>query len=108
MTIQWYPGHMAKARREVTEKLKYIDVVIELLDARAPLSSRNPVIDELAEGKPRLILLNKTDLADPAVTKAWTSFLRKMEPLLSLLTHKMGKVRNELKRLVRNLPSHCL
>ncbi|MDQ0206365.1 ribosome biogenesis GTPase YlqF [Alkalicoccobacillus murimartini] len=77
MAIQWYPGHMAKARREVTEKLKIIDVVIELLDARAPLSSRNPVIDELAQGKPRLILLNKTDLADPIQTKAWAQYFRR-------------------------------
>ncbi|PIB48565.1 GTPase, partial [Pseudomonas sp. 2822-15] len=65
MTIQWYPGHMAKARRQVKEKLKLIDVVMELVDARIPLASRNPVIDELAQGKPRLILLNKSDLADP-------------------------------------------
>ncbi|MCC3377831.1 ribosome biogenesis GTPase YlqF, partial [Cohnella sp. REN36] len=56
MTIQWFPGHMAKARRQVTEKLKLIDVVIELLDARLPLSSRNPMIDEIVSGKPRLIL----------------------------------------------------
>lgn len=74
MTIQWFPGHMAKARRQVTEKLKLIDVVIELLDARLPLSSRNPMIDEIVSGKPRLILLNKSDLADEAVTKAWVQY----------------------------------
>ncbi|AMA72647.1 ribosome biogenesis GTPase YlqF [Aneurinibacillus thermoaerophilus] len=71
MTIQWFPGHMAKARRQVTEKLKLIDVVIELLDARLPLSSRNPMIDEIVSGKPRLILLNKSDLAAEEITKAW-------------------------------------
>jgi len=74
MTIQWFPGHMAKARRQVTEKLKQIDVVIELLDARLPLSSRNPMIDEIVSGKPRLVLLNKADLADPEVTDLWMQY----------------------------------
>ncbi|TMW73196.1 ribosome biogenesis GTPase YlqF [Alteribacter natronophilus] len=74
MTIQWFPGHMAKAKREAKEKMKLIDVVIELLDARIPLSSRNPVIDEITGGKPRMIILNKADLADPEVTKAWKAF----------------------------------
>ncbi|MER2031308.1 MAG: ribosome biogenesis GTPase YlqF, partial [Exiguobacterium indicum] len=57
MTIQWFPGHMAKARREVTEKLKLIDVVIELVDARLPMSSRNPMVEQITAGKPRLIVL---------------------------------------------------
>jgi ribosome biogenesis GTPase A len=74
MTIQWFPGHMAKARREVTEKLKLIDIVFELVDARLPLSSRNPMIDEIIQQKPRLILLNKADLADPELTEKWISF----------------------------------
>ena len=64
MTIQWFPGHMAKARRQVTEKLKIIDVIFELLDARLPLSSRNPMIDEIIQHKPRVVLLNKADMAD--------------------------------------------
>ncbi|RXT15094.1 ribosome biogenesis GTPase YlqF [Ammoniphilus sp. CFH 90114] len=76
MTIQWFPGHMAKARRQVTEKLKLIDVVIELLDARLPLSSRNPMIDEIVKDKPRLVLLNKTDLADPKITDQWIEYFR--------------------------------
>jgi ribosome biogenesis GTPase A len=76
MTIQWFPGHMAKARRQITEKLKLIDVVIELLDARLPLSSRNPMIDEIVGEKPRLILLNKIDLADPQVTEQWVHYFR--------------------------------
>ncbi|MFN7250861.1 MAG: ribosome biogenesis GTPase YlqF [Anaerobacillus sp.] len=75
-TIQWFPGHMAKARREVTEKLKQIDVVFELVDARVPLSSRNPMIDELVSHKPRLILLNKADLADPMVTEQWSRYFQ--------------------------------
>lgn len=75
-TIQWFPGHMAKARREVTEKLKQIDVVFELVDARVPLSSRNPMIDELVSHKPRLILLNKADLADPVITEEWSRYFQ--------------------------------
>ena len=63
MTIQWFPGHMAKARREVTEQLKLVDIVFELIDARLPLSSRNPMIDEVIHQKPRLLILNKADLS---------------------------------------------
>ncbi|WP_413301326.1 ribosome biogenesis GTPase YlqF [Bacillus sp. 1P10SD] len=73
MTIQWFPGHMAKARREVTEKLKLVDIIFELVDARIPYSSRNPMIDEIIQHKPRLVLLNKADMADPAATKEWIS-----------------------------------
>lgn len=71
MTIQWFPGHMTRARRQIEEKLKLIDIVIELLDARVPLASSNPMIDEIVRNKPRLVLLNKADLADPAVTELW-------------------------------------
>ncbi|NNU95125.1 ribosome biogenesis GTPase YlqF [Anoxybacillus sp. EFIL] len=74
MTIQWFPGHMAKAKREVTEKLKLIDIVFELVDARIPMSSRNPLIDEIVANKPRIMLLNKADMADPDVTKQWIEF----------------------------------
>ncbi|TCI27452.1 ribosome biogenesis GTPase YlqF [Exiguobacterium sp. SH3S2] len=77
MAIQWFPGHMAKARRQVTEKLKLIDVVIELVDARVPQSSRNPMVDEITAGKPRLIVLNKADMADQAVTDAWMRALKR-------------------------------
>ncbi|MDQ0215106.1 ribosome biogenesis GTPase A [Oikeobacillus pervagus] len=76
MTIQWFPGHMAKARREVTEKLKLIDIVFELVDARLPLSSRNPMIDEIIGQKPRIILLNKADMADHERTEQWLAFFR--------------------------------
>ncbi|MBU8877812.1 ribosome biogenesis GTPase YlqF [Bacillus sp. FJAT-29790] len=71
MTIQWFPGHMAKARRQVTEKLKLVDIIFELVDARIPYSSRNPMIDEIIQHKPRLVLLNKADMADKDVTKQW-------------------------------------
>ncbi|MDO3680787.1 ribosome biogenesis GTPase YlqF [Paenibacillus ehimensis] len=74
MTIQWFPGHMTRARRQIQEKLKLIDMAIELLDARVPLSSRNPMIDEILQNKPRLVLLNKHDLADPEVTRQWIEF----------------------------------
>ncbi len=69
--IQWFPGHMAKTRRLITENLKNVDAVIELLDARIPYSSRNPEISRLCAAKPSIILLNKASLADPAVTKEW-------------------------------------
>ncbi|HSI66938.1 MAG TPA: ribosome biogenesis GTPase YlqF [Planococcus sp. (in: firmicutes)] len=74
MTIQWFPGHMAKARREVTEKLKLVDIIFELVDARLPLSSRNPMIDVVIQQKPRLIILNKMDMADEVETKKWIRY----------------------------------
>jgi ribosome biogenesis GTPase A len=69
--IQWFPGHMAKAKREIEERLRIVDIVFELLDARIPYSSQNPLINELLQGKPKLVLLMKTDLADPKETKLW-------------------------------------
>lgn len=74
MTIQWFPGHMAKAKREVSEKLKFVDIVFELVDARLPLSSRNPLLDQILQQKPRLVILNKADLADPEQTQKWQSY----------------------------------
>ncbi|WP_053219686.1 ribosome biogenesis GTPase YlqF [Virgibacillus senegalensis] len=71
MTIQWFPGHMAKAKREVQEKLKLVDFVIELVDARVPDSSQNPMLQEVLQNKPRMRVLMKKDLADPAVTSKW-------------------------------------
>ncbi|MGL4523309.1 MAG: ribosome biogenesis GTPase YlqF [Bacilli bacterium] len=71
MVIQWFPGHMAKARRQITEKLSLIDCVLEIVDARLPYASRNPMMDEILINKPRIILLNKADLADPRVTQQW-------------------------------------
>ena len=76
MNIQWYPGHMTKARRMMQEDIKLIDLVIELVDARIPLSSKNPDIDELAKNKARLILLNKAGLASPEQTKAWEDWFK--------------------------------
>ena len=74
MNIQWFPGHMAKARRQVTEKIKLVDIVFELVDARLPLSSRNPILDEIIGEKPRIIILNKSDLADQLETKKWVTY----------------------------------
>ena len=76
MNYQWYPGHMTKARRMMQEDIKLIDLVIELVDARVPLSSRIPDIDELGKNKSRLILLNKADLADKSANKKWTEFFQ--------------------------------
>lgn len=76
MNFQWYPGHMTKAKRQMQEDMKLIDLVIELVDARIPLSSRNPDIDELGKNKYRLILMNKADLADKKATDTWGAFFR--------------------------------
>lgn len=74
--VQWFPGHMTKARKIITENLKLVDVVIELLDARIPYSSANPMLQEIIAGKPKLVALNKADLADPAMTRQWVSYFR--------------------------------
>ena len=74
MTIQWYPGHMAKAKREVSEQLKKVDVVFELVDARIPYSSRNPMIDEVIKQKPRVVILNKKDMTNLKELEKWEQF----------------------------------
>ena len=76
MNFQWYTGHMTKAKRQMQEDIKLIDLVIELVDARIPLSSRNPDIDELGKNKYRLILMNKADLADKERTREWSAFFK--------------------------------
>ena len=75
--IQWFPGHMAKARREITEKLKLVDIVLEILDARVPVSSRNPMMGEILKDKPTLVLLNKAKLADKKITNEWIEYFKK-------------------------------
>lgn len=79
MTIQWYPGHMAKARREIKEKLKLVDFVMELVDARAPISSQNPMLQEVLDNKPKLLVLMKKDLADDIETKKWLAYFKENE-----------------------------
>ena len=76
MNIQWYPGHMTKTRRMIQSQLKNMDAVCEILDARIPLSSRNPDMEELTAGKPRLIVLNRIDVADSAATRIWSAWFR--------------------------------
>ncbi len=76
MHIQWYPGHMTKTRRQMESDLKQVDAVCEIVDARIPLASRNPDIDTLCAGKPRLLVLNRADLADPAATQAWSRWFQ--------------------------------
>ena len=76
MKIQWYPGHMTKAKRMMVEDIKRIDLVIELVDARIPYSSRNPDIDKLAQGKSRVILLNKSDLCDDRKSDEWIDYFQ--------------------------------
>lgn len=76
MNYQWYPGHMTKAKRMMQENISLIDLIIELVDAREPLSSRNPDIDELGKNKSRIILLNKSDLADPKANKEWMTYFQ--------------------------------
>jgi len=76
MNYQWYPGHMTKAKRQMQEDIKLIDLIIEVVDARIPLSSRNPDIDELGQNKARMVLLNKSDLADPVINKQWVDYFK--------------------------------
>ena len=77
MNIQWYPGHMTKTRRQIEADLKHVDIVAEIIDARIPISSRNPDIDAICADKPRLIVLNRADQADPAQNRAWGEYFRK-------------------------------
>jgi ribosome biogenesis GTPase A len=76
MNIQWYPGHMTKTRRQMEADLKHVDIVVEIIDARIPISSRNPDIDSICAGKPRLIVLNRADQADPAGNQQWSAYFR--------------------------------
>ena len=108
MLIQWFPGHMAKAKREALEKLKMVDLVIELLDARLPESSRNPLIDDIIGNKPRLIVLNKADLADKTATKEWVEYFKqdnKAQRAVSISTLNNKDVEN-IKRELKAMMAH--
>lgn len=91
MNIQWYPGHMTKAKRMMQENIKLIDVVIELLDARVPKSSQNPEITKLANNKPRIIVMNKVDLAEPKETYKWVEYFKKQGHVVVEINSKSGK-----------------
>ncbi len=103
MNIQWFPGHMAKTRRMLSENIKMIDVVIELLDARIPLSSRNPEIDTLLGTKPRVVLLNKADLADPTATNEWIKYYRNKGISCLTAESKKGEGLNNVKARLREI-----
>ncbi|MCR5091014.1 MAG: ribosome biogenesis GTPase YlqF [Oscillospiraceae bacterium] len=108
MTIQWYPGHMTKARRMMEESLSAVDVLCEVLDARIPGASRNPDIDSLAKGKPRMIVLNRTDLADPVATKAWRHHLESAGFAVIETDARSGKGTAAFSSAVRHLMSERL
>ncbi|MDA3958982.1 ribosome biogenesis GTPase YlqF [Oceanispirochaeta sp.] len=101
MSIQWFPGHMTRTKKLILENLKKVDMVIEILDARAPLASRNPLLEELTREKPRLILLNKADLADPVVTKLW------IEKLTNGNIIKAVSVNSRNIRTLKTVPQEC-
>jgi ribosome biogenesis GTPase A len=105
MIIQWFPGHMAKTRRVISENLKLVDVVVELLDARIPQSSRNPEIDSILRDKPRIIALNKSDLSDPEQNKKWKNYFAK-QGISVIYTNAitgmgLGELKGKLKQLTR-------
>ncbi|MBE6009441.1 MAG: ribosome biogenesis GTPase YlqF [Lachnospiraceae bacterium] len=124
MDFQWYPGHMAKARRQMQEDLKLIDLIIELADARIPNASRNPDIDSLANNKARLILLNKADLADPEKNRLWTEHYKKLgfetvcldsrkknamkQVLASVMESCSAKLERDRKRGIKNRPIRAM
>lgn len=100
MHFQWYPGHMTKARRMMQENIKLIDLMVELVDARVPYSSKNPDIDELAKNKSRLIVLNKVDMADAQVTKEWETYYKEKGFFVAMVNSQKGAGMKEVKRLV--------
>ncbi len=104
MHFQWYPGHMTKAKRAMQEDIKLIDVVIELVDARIPFSSKNPDINSLAQNKSRILLLNKSDMADPAVMNDWIRYYEQQGYLAMAVN---SKKRNELKQVHALIQKAC-
>ena len=103
LNIQWFPGHMTKAQRMIEENVRLVDAVCEILDARIPRSSRNPDIDRLAAGKPRLVILNRCDLADPAVTKKWAAYFREQGLAVLETDARSGRGVNAFPAAVREL-----
>ena len=102
-SINWYPGHMAKTKREIAEDLKLIDVVVELLDSRIPLSSQNPDIAELTKGKKKIIVLNKTDLADNMQNEAWKKHFNSKGQVCILTDSNLGKGINEVTKAIEEI-----
>ncbi len=124
MNVQWYPGHMTKAKRQMQEDIKLIDLIIELVDARVPLSSRNPDIDELGKNKARLILLNKADLADESQNEAWKKYFQDKGFFVVKVNSRSGagmkaihsviqeackeKIQRDLRRGIKNRPIRAM
>ena len=124
MQFQWYPGHMTRAKRQMQEDIKLVDLVIELVDARIPMSSQNPDIDELGRQKGRLILLNKADLADDAQNRAWSAYFEEkgyavvrmdarsraqMKPVhAAILDVCREKIERDRKRGIKNRPVRAM
>ena len=103
--IQWFPGHMTRTRRKIQECLKLVDAAVEIVDARIPLSSRNPEMDALTAGKPRLVILNKADLADEASTKRWMAYFRNQGLAALAVDCKSGRGCNQFEGALRELLS---
>jgi len=101
MAIQWYPGHMHKARKKIKESMPLIDMVIEVLDARIPYSSENPLIDDLRGDRPCITLLNKSDLADPIVTSAWKQYYERERGVkaIAIVAEKKGEAKNLIQKI---------
>ena len=124
MNFQWYPGHMTKAKRQMQEDIKLIDLVVEIVDARIPFSSRNPDIDELGKNKYRLILMNKSDLADKRVTDKWSAYFKNkgyfvvsldarsksgMKSITDIIMEACKeKIERDLKRGIKNRPVRAM
>ena len=103
LAIQWYPGHMTKAQRMIGENMRLVDAVCELLDARIPQSSRNPDVDRLAQGKPRLLILNRCDLADPDITAQWRDYYRRQGLTVLETSAQTGRGVKQLPAAVREV-----
>lgn len=101
--IQWFPGHMTRTRRKIQESLKLVDAAVEIVDARIPMSSRNPEMDTLTAGKPRLVILNKADLADEAATKQWIAYFRRKGWAALAVDCKSGRGCNQFHGALREL-----
>lgn len=101
--INWYPGHMAKTKRQITEDMKLVDVVIELLDARIPVSSQNPDISRLVNNKKRIVILNKADLADPVETKKWIEYFKKKNIVALEVDSNQGRGINQVNQTIEKL-----
>ena len=103
MNIQWYPGHMTKTRRQIEADLKLVDIVVEVIDARIPSSSRNPDIDSICAGKPRLIVLNRADQADAAQNKTWGTYFRGQGHSVLETDARSGRGVNQFSAAVQNV-----